>query len=331
MVKRLDKIALCASIFAFSVIALGALTRLLDAGLGCPDWPGCYGHMTVLGALQDGTTLVPYKAWLEMIHRYFVGGLSLLVLVIVASIFGLRQFRTRVNCVLASALVVLLLYQILLGRFTVTLKLLPAIVSQHLLGGFLILSCLWLIFLNLKPRQFYTAKHHEKKFLPFAIIALVLVFLQISLGAWTSTNYAALSCSHFPFCQRDAVMVWDFKEAFQFMRPIGVNYDGGVLAEPVRQTIQMTHRMGALIVTLYLVILMMCAMPGLRYLPHLQRCLFPILGLLSVQLCLGISNVIFKLPLITALGHNLVAAMLLLSVLTWVFELAILDKQEASV
>ena len=136
--RFLSRVALCASFFALGVIALGAFTRLMDAGLGCPDWPGCYGHLTA--PLTDSLEKIAYKAWTEMIHRYFVGGLSILIAIIITMIFSQKTLRTCFNSVMAIFLIVLLSYQIMLGQWTVTLKLLPIIVSQHLLGGYLILS-----------------------------------------------------------------------------------------------------------------------------------------------------------------------------------------------
>lgn len=332
----LSRLAFAASFFALGVIALGAFTRLIDAGLGCPDWPGCYGNFTVpLSALAEriaklqypGTQLVAYKAWAEMMHRYFVAGLSLLITFIVIIILSKKAFRTVVNISLVIGLIALLAYQIMLGQWTVTLKLLPVIVSQHLLGGFFILSLLWLVYLNNSYVNSGRALTRLTKnfLLPLAVIALVLVLLQIALGAWTSTNYASLSCPDFPFCTKGHALVMQFKDAFNIFAPVGVNYEGGVLPEAVRQTIQMSHRYGALIVTVYLLAYMMISMPKLIRFPELMKSVYVMMGLLCVQLCIGVSNVMFKLPLATALSHTVIAALLLLSVLTLIFKLAKAD------
>ncbi len=316
----LSRIAFCASFFALGVIGLGAFTRLMDAGLGCPDWPGCYGHL--IAPLTQVTDISVYKPWTEMIHRYFVGILSLLISFIILMILSRKILRTFSNIILAIVLMLLLSYQIMLGQWTVTLKLLPIIVSQHLLGGFLILSTLWLVYLNNNNLNNNIPKFPQKnKILPWAILGLALLLLQILLGAWTSTNYASLSCTDFPFCHNDQSMVWHLKEAFNLFSAIGVNYEGGVLSTVIRQTIQMTHRFGALILTSYLVMFAAIVSLQLKNRPDLLKPLYTMLGLLCVQFCLGISNVVFKLPLVTAISHTIVAALLLLSLITFIFKL----------
>lgn len=316
----LCRLALFASFFALGVIAIGAFTRLIDAGLGCPDWPGCYGHMVAPASNA--------KAWAEMVHRYFVGALSLFIMLIIATIFTQRNYRTRGNCMLAIALALLLVYQILLGQWTVTLKLLPVIVSQHLLGGFFILSVLWLLYLNNNTALYDRLRPQAiGNLLSGAILLLFLVLVQIALGAWTSTNYASLSCADFPMCMSDQSMVWHFSAAFNLSAPVGVNYDGGVLPESIRQTIQMTHRLGALIVTLYLFGFGMYAASRLKKSHELMKTLYFMFGLLGLQLCIGITNVILKLPLHTAVSHNLVAVLLLLTVITFIFKLTMTARK----
>ncbi len=305
--RFLSKLAFCASFFALGVIALGAFTRLMDAGLGCPDWPGCYGKLIVLTS--------DYKAWAEMIHRYFVSGLSLFILLIIGIVVSQKSLRVRRNIILCGLLILLLVYQILLGQWTVTLKLLPVIVSQHLLGGYFILSTLWLIYL-LNKKNFAAIKDsNTKKLTPWVGLGLILILLQIMLGAWTSTNYASLSCPDFPFCTNDALQ-FHFKEAFNLFAPVGINYEGGVLSEAIRQTIQMTHRFGALILTAYFFIFFLVGSLRLTARPDLMKWMMLILGLFILQLTIGISNVILKLPLATALSHTLVAVLLLLAQLS---------------
>jgi len=312
------------------VIVLGAFTRLIDAGLGCPDWPGCYGHF--IAPLKDYTAsdnhFVNYKAWAEMIHRYFAAILSLFILCIIMIIFSQSASRTRSNIILAVMLIALLIYQIMLGQWTVTLKLLPTIVTQHLMGGFLIASTLWTLYLiNRNNTMLEKNSGHLAKLLPGAIIAVIVLFLQIMLGAWASTNYAALSCPDFPLCLNHEVVSLHIKEAFSIFSPIGINYEGGVLPTVIRQTIHMAHRLGALISTIYIIIFAAYALPKLKYSFELLKSLYITLGLLCLQLCIGISNVIFKLPLISAIAHTLVAVLLLLSLLTFVCKLVLIIRQ----
>lgn len=336
MVKpsTLANTALAACFFAFCVIALGAFTRLIDAGLGCPDWPGCYGFLAVpdtskiAGTQYVGSHFVAYKAWAEMIHRYAVSGLSIFIIIVIGLVFSKKEFRNVRNSIASVFLILLLAYQIVLGQLTVTLKLLPVVVTQHLLGGFLIISTLWLIYLmNKKKSEPEGTLQHKKIFLILAIIGFVLVMLQILLGAWTSTNYASLSCIDFPFCINDQPITMHFKEAFNLFSPVGINYEGGVLPEAIRQTIQMTHRIGAMIVTGYLFSFMLLSVV-LKKFPTLLKVIYLVMGLLCIQLCLGIANVIFKLPLVTAIFHNLIAVTLLLTMITLVFKIANINKRQ---
>lgn len=320
MVKKnlLAPLAFFASLFAFCVIGLGAFTRLIDAGLGCPDWPGCYGRWIVsTGAIP----FVAYKAWAEMIHRYFVSGLSFFILSIMILILSQKKYRTHSNLIFITILFFLLIYQILLGQWTVTLQLMPIIVTQHLLGGFFILAIVWLIYLNNKKPVLSTAINEKKSLLFFASLGLVILVCQITLGAWTSTHYAALSCPDFPFCTSHTFFPMHFKEAFTVSSQPGINYEGGILSITTRQTIQMTHRLGAMILTLYLLFFFVMATIKLKQSMELMKPLHSMMGLLLVQLCLGMTMVLFKLPLAVAISHNLIAAALLLSLVTFIYQL----------
>ena len=326
--RFLSTLAFWATFFAFGVIALGAFTRLIDAGLGCPDWPGCYGHLLLpIGKEKVDTALVAYKAWAEMMHRYFVSGLSLFILGIVATILIQKSYRTRSNFIYAILLIVLLVYQILLGKWTVTHKLLPIVVTQHLLGGFFIISTLWLIYLNNNHALKSKLVKPISNLLLGALIGLLLLLLQISLGAWTSTNYASLSCPDFPFCVNDKpTMMLHIKAAFNSFSPTGINYEGGILPTEIRQTIQIIHRAGALILATYLFGFLFYALEKLKNIPEISKTIYIILGLLSIQICIGITIVILKLPLLSALAHNLVAVLLLLSLITLIYKLIISPK-----
>lgn len=319
--KWVALLALFASLFALCVIGLGAFTRLVDAGLGCPDWPGCYGHLIV----ARDVTLNTFKAWAEMIHRYFAGTLSLLTLGLMILIFA--KVRTRANIIFSVILFLLILYQIVLGQWTVTFKLLPIVVTQHLIGGYLILSVLWLIYLSNRSTSLVKTHSMRCGSILAAIFALVILFGQIFLGAWTSTNYASLSCLDFPFCNNSEPLQTLFlKDAFQFISPIGVNYEGGVLPDATRQTIQMVHRLGALIFTCYMLFFTLTFIHKLMNNKDLMKVIYCIWGLIFIQISLGIINVVYKLPLVTALSHTIIAVVLLLAMITFIFKLVILRK-----
>lgn len=301
MVKWLARIAL---LLAFIVVILGAFTRLSDAGLGCPDWPGCYGHF------YPEHVIDPAKAWAEMIHRYAAGTLGLLILCIA---IGSLIKRKALSVAVPLALVVLVIFQAALGMWTVTLQLLPVVVMGHLLGGMTIFALLGVL-------NFQLGRHFQsntigsiKVFRPWALIGLIIVACQIALGGWTSANYAALACTTFPFCHGQLLPIHEFHAAFNFFMPVGANFQGGVLDGAERVTIQVMHRLGALITALYLVwlsvwLLISGKTKALRILGTL------IIIILCAQILLGILNVVLLLPLGVAVAHNAVAALLLLTV-----------------
>jgi len=302
---------------ALVVILLGAWTRLSDAGLGCPDWPGCYGHLTVpqtADALDKAKELFPdhevvaAKAWPEMIHRYFAGTLGLLVFLIT---FLLIRYKDEVKnmTTLAVGLGGLIIFQALLGMWTVTLGLWPVTVMGHLLGGFVTLGLLWYITLRLRDRHL-DFHHHDLK--PLVKIAMAVVFFQIFLGGWTSSNYAAIICADFPTCQGSMLPPMDFASAFQLWGHGVDNYEFGILGNDARVTIQWTHRLGAYITIAVLVFMMMKVWRYKRF----RNLLKVVAGLLVLQVALGISNVLFSIPMPVALAHNGIAVLLLLSLVT---------------
>ncbi len=317
------RLAAFTALLAFCVILMGAYVRLSDAGLGCPDWPGCYGRMLVPEQHQvvipaDNPHAKPLhagKAWKEMIHRYLAGTLGLLILLL--AILAWRDRRQPTQPLwLPSLLLALVILQAALGMWTVTLLVKPAIVTAHLLGGFATFVLLVLLSLRLRPvsppppRTTPTTRR-------LAVIGLAVLIAQISLGGWTSTNYAALGCSDFPGCY--ANQWWpemDFAEGFTLWRGLGVNYEFGVLENDARAAIHMSHRIGALVTLLTLGLLiwrLIAREPGLSRQGGL------LLILLLTQIGLGVSNVLAHLPLPVAVAHNGVAALLLasLSVLCW--------------
>lgn len=293
MFKTTKQLSLIATILAFIVITLGAYTRLKDAGLGCPDWPGCYGQL--IGNFQDN------KAWIEMIHRYVAGSLGILVLIIAITSIKIKKIRA-----LAFVILFIVIAQALLGMWTVTLGLYPIIVVAHLLGGFTIFALLWLMYLKLACKFNNNTNSNRNNF--FAYLALIVLIIQIFLGGWTSANYAGLVCADFPTCQGQLWPNMDWRQAFN-LTEVGIFASPGTpLENPARVTIQMAHRLGAIITILFLGIL--------SYRLFYSRLGKLLLFLLISQVTLGICNVLFQLPLAIGLLHNTIAALLLITMVT---------------
>ena len=314
-------IARVATVLALIVIVLGAYVRLTDAGLGCPDWPGCYGKLLVPvseGATEQANIAYPdrplehAKAWKEMIHRYAASTLGLLILIMAGlawkntQLAHMRTFTTILLC--------LVIFQGMLGMWTVTLLLKPVIVMSHLLGGLTILSLLYWSMLRQQSHNGIFVSVANKKQLPFVIGGLLVLVCQISLGGWTSSNYAALVCPDFPTCQGVWWPTMDFNEGFILWRGLGIDYEGGVLHGAARTAIHMTHRIGAVITFITLLFLAIQAIKS--KLTKLKFSGLAVLGLLLIQVSLGIANIKFNLPLSVAVAHNGVAALLLLSLVT---------------
>lgn len=322
MFKHTPKIILLAVCFALFVVTLGAYTRLTDAGLGCPDWPGCYGKMVLpkaepaLEQAQMSYPLIPIeqrKAWTEMSHRYAAGTLGFFILFIAFQGFKGLQQRFAFPRIVPFVLLGLLIFQAALGMWTVTLKLLPVVVMGHLLGGISILSCLWWCYLSISKKQQQKAL---VQFKPWVLLGAVIVFCQIALGGWVSSNYAGLSCVGFPGCNGMLVPPLDLHHAFDVMSTVGANYQGGLLDPTARMTIQFVHRVGAMITFFYVVIL--ASILFLKGDSHTKKAALVALLLVCIQFGLGVMNVVRLLPLNIAVAHNGVAALLLLSMLTLV-------------
>ncbi len=321
MNKTLLYVSRFACVLAFVVITVGAYTRLSDAGLGCPDWPGCYGQLVVPGdsdRIQAANEAYPDrpleqdKAWIEMAHRYIAGTLGLVILFMCA-IAWLKN-HSQGTRLLASGLLALVIFQALLGMWTVTLLLKPAIVMAHLLGGMSILALLYWISLRQYSLTTISTNRWEPSLLPWAITGIFILALQISLGGWTSTNYAALACPDFPACQGKIWPNMDFKEGFTLWRGLGVDYEYGVLDGAARTAIHMTHRIGAVITVL---VVAFVALRAISLNTGLVRATgIAMLLILIAQVSLGIANVVMSLPLYIAVAHNGVAALLLLSLVT---------------
>jgi cytochrome c oxidase assembly protein subunit 15 len=331
------RIALLAVLLALGVVVLGAYVRLTTAGLGCPDWPGCYGHLTPTGAaagIAAGTTdpggkpLNESRAWREMVHRYFAG--SLVVLTLILAVLAFRQKRPGVpgnaSAPFALAVVATIIVQALLGMLTVTWQVAPQIVTLHLLFGMTTLGLLWWLWLTLdaqtprsaapalgrSPGVRWAASNLISRRL--ALLGLAALVLQIALGGWTSTNYAAIACPDFPTCQASWWPDMDFAHAFVLWHAPTMNYEGGVLGNTARVAIHFTHRIGAVVATLAL---LLAALWVLREdsLVRARTAAIAVVAALALQLTIGISMVMKGFPLWLATAHNGGAALLLLATL----------------
>jgi len=315
MAKPGYRLALIATALAVVVVLLGAYTRLTHAGLGCPDWPGCYGFLAVpmsehkqnLAALRfPEAPLEVAKGWNEMIHRYFAGALGLVILAMAAQALR-RRSEPGQPLKLPLLLLAVVIAQAIFGMWTVTLQLWPQVVTAHLLGGFTTLSLLFLMCLRLSG-AFAPLPVVDTRLRTFAGFAMLAVIIQIALGGWVSSNYAAVACTDFPTCHGEWWPQMDFANAFNLTHhDIGPNYLGGLLYGEARTAIHLTHRIGALCVTL--VLLLLAAMLWRRGLGRLAGLL---LAALALQIGLGISNVLLNLPLAVAVAHNGGGAALLL-------------------
>jgi cytochrome c oxidase assembly protein subunit 15 len=317
-IRVFSRLSLFAMILAFAVVVLGAYVRLSNAGLGCPDWPGCYGHLSVPAAQKaqsklPDSPLIAAKAWKEMIHRYLAGSLGLMILTLAVLSLCLRK-QLNISPFLPWLLVGLVVFQALLGRWTVTLKLHPLVVMTHLLGGLSTLGILGWMTMRLRATGRSPVPLNLSKLRPWAIAGLLLLLIQISLGGWMSANYASLACPDFPTCQGQWWPPMNFHEAFGLLRQVGPNYEGGLLDSPARIAIHMMHRLGAGFVFLYLLGLSLAVLRKRSEVKGKGFAKVMVL-ILVVQVSLGISNILFHLPLGVATAHNAGAALLLLSLL----------------
>jgi len=319
------KIALVSVLLALMVVVLGAYVRLSHAGLGCPDWPGCYGHLVGVpessSEISDANQAYPErsveaaKAWKEVIHRYFAGTLGILILLL--ALLAIKNRKDPQQPVwLPIILVGLVIFQALLGMWTVTLLLKPLIVMMHLLGGLTIVACLWWLVLKSSSTQ---KPANGNKQTPVLVLGAALLIGQIALGGWTSTNYAALACPDFPTCQGEWWPETNFKEGFVFWRGLGQNYEFGVLDNPARTAIHLSHRMFAVVVAIFWVTLLLKIILRASNSSNMRQLASITLLFLCVQITLGVSNIVMKLPIGIAVMHNGGAALLLLSVITLIY------------
>ncbi|WP_231489602.1 COX15/CtaA family protein [Billgrantia saliphila] len=317
--RLLLSLSLVGIAFTSVVILIGAWTRLVDAGLGCPDWPGCYGALVVPDAERASlhsphAPLEAFKAWVEMIHRYLASTLGLLVIGLLLLGAGLRHtpgypWKTSV------ALLGVILLQGAFGAFTVTLKLWPQVVTMHLLGGLSVLVLfLWL---HLGLRRFVRGETTvpKRRLTPLWMAAVALLVLQLALGGWVSSNYAGIACQGFPTCNGQWWPEMDWSEGFHLTQTVGPNYLHGQLHADARVAIHHGHRLGALLLGLVLVSLAVRHWPQARMRPWLGGLVIAY----GVQLGLGIANVLMWLPLWLALLHTAgaLSLVLLLALAVW--------------
>lgn len=296
----------------FALIVLGAYVRLSDAGLGCPDWPGCYGHVTVIHASEhitaaqeanpDGPVTFA-KAWKEMIHRYFAGIVGLFILAIAALAWRHRR-EAGASPVLATVLVGVLFLQAMFGKWTVTMLLKPAIVTGHLVGGLTVLTLLVWLYARTRGPAMPTVSPATRA---LAVVAFVVLAMQISLGGWVSTNYAALACTDLPTCHGEWVPQMDIRNGFHIVRELGQSADGETLTMDALTAIHWMHRVGAIVAALVIGALGF----ALRAAGH-RPLGTALLAVLALQIMLGLANVWFSLPLALAAAHNGGAAALVI-------------------
>jgi cytochrome c oxidase assembly protein subunit 15 len=325
------RLVLLTTFFTFDLILFGAFTRLTDSGLGCPDWPGCYGLSNPWAAIHDiraaeiqmpSGPVTLSKAWIEMLHRYFAMGVGCLIIGMVAWSFIKRHSTGIRDCWASLGILLLVCVQGAFGAWTVTLKLQPIIVTTHLLLGLTLVASLAIFSMATSPiRAGFVNKFSGTNLLNWLIGALIILGAQIFLGAWVSTNYAVLACEDFPTCQGVWWPAMDFSNGFHLWRDLGQTQSGQLLSLEALRAIHWTHRLGA-VVTLMILIYV-----GLKSLkvsvvhgcPIMRRWSFALLALSLAQLLTGMSNVILDWPLLAALMHTGGAAALLIVIvsLSW--------------
>jgi len=318
IVLRYRKLVFFTWFLTLDLIMFGAFVRLTDSGLGCPDWPGCYGSASPLGSLTDihqANQAMPFgavslsKAWIEMIHRYAGTLLGMLIIGIVYMAFRYRGRLGR-SPLLAVAALVIVCVQGAFGAWTVTHQLMPAVVTAHLVFGMLTLTMMTWLAARERPYQALGAS--AARWRGWMSVGLLLLFIQITLGGWVSTNYAALACMDFPLCQGHVVPPMDFAGGFSVFRALGELPSGEMISQYALTAIHWVHRNFAFVVFVYLGILAwrMRPEPGLRGPATL------VLALLAAQLLTGLTTIFFEWPLLIAVLHNGGAAGLVLAAVT---------------
>lgn len=325
----LSRVATFGVLLTFCVVMLGAWTRLSDAGLGCPDWPTCYGSITVPlsdAAIARAHELFPQqpfvaaKAWPEMIHRHFAKSIGLVCFALMLIAVLGRRSDPEMPVRHAIFLFFLVCVQGAFGAWTVTMKLFPPVVTGHLLLGFTTLSTVFLLALRSRNAFLPTRISAAAALFPFAVVAVVVLAAQIALGGWTASNYAATVCTGLPICQDGWHDVLDVHQAFSLRPYAGTTYEFAPhLDAAAKVTIHVAHRIGAMMTTatLLALVVLLWRLAVARY----RGFALALLAVLAVQIGLGVSNIIFHLPLVVAVAHNVVALVLMQILLATTFSL----------
>jgi heme a synthase len=306
IIRRYRKLVFFTWFLTLDLIMFGAFVRLTDSGLGCPDWPGCYGSVTPFGALgdiRDASEAMPFgpvtlsKAWIEMVHRYVGSILGMLIIAIVYMAWCYRRELGRSPALAVGALVAVCV-QGAFGAWTVTHRLMPAVVTVHLVFGLMVLALLTWLAARERPYQALSAA--AGRWRPWMAIGFGLLLIQVSLGGWVSTNYAALACMDFPMCHRQWFPDMDFHGGYSIIRGLGELPSGEVISQPALTAIHWVHRNFAFVVFIYMGILAW----RLRAEPSLRGPASLMLVLLAAQLLTGLTTVFFQWPLLIAVLHN---------------------------
>jgi len=312
---RYRKLVFLTWFLTLDLIMFGAFVRLTDSGLGCPDWPGCYSSVTPLGSLNDihqAAQAMPFgpvtlsKAWIEMIHRY--AG-TLLGMLIIAIVYMAWRHRARLgrSPALATAALLAVCVQGAFGAWTVTHRLMPAVVTSHLVVGLLLLSLMTWLAAREKPHAALAAA--AARWRPWMRLGLLLLLIQVTLGGWVSTNYAALACMDFPTCHGAWVPDMDFHGGFSVIRGLGELPSGEMISQSALTAIHWVHRNFAFVVLIYLGVLAW----RLRAEEALRGPATLLLALLLTQVATGLTTIFFQWPLLIAVLHNGGAAALVLA------------------
>lgn len=335
-IRRLRALTLVTLFLTFDLVLFGAFTRLTDSGLGCPDWPGCYGSVSPMGAsvqisaaeqaMPDGPVTTE-KAWIEMIHRYLATAVGVLITVMTVTAWALHRRLNRplhAGALLSpwwpTATLVWVCLQGLFGALTVTMKLYPAIVTTHLLGGLGLLVLLALQAEGYRQREgrshvgFFDDTARPSAWRAAVMLLAVLSGLQIALGGWVSTNYAVLACTDFPTCHGQWWPTMDFAEGFALRRHLGLNAQGSTLEMDALTAIHYTHRLMA-----YVVLAALLAMAWALWrlaAPAAKRWALFLVGVALWQSATGVSNVVLGWPLLAAVSHTGGAAVLVVGLAT---------------